>query len=158
MIIVADSSPLISFAILNLLDILPEIFEKIQIPQSVYEITNWQKPFANQLKQFATDRVSVVQNKIAVEVLLKDLDLGESEAIVLALENSIWDILIDEHKGRRIARLHGLNPIGTLGVLIQSKRVHLIKKVKPLLNILIANKIRISKPLYLKTLELANEK
>ena len=111
MIIVADSSPLISFAILNKLNLLSN-----------------------------------------------DLDLGESEAIVLALENNIEDILIDEHKGRKIARTNGLHPIGTIGVLIQAKKLHLIQEVKPLIDKLIKNKIRISNQLYQKALELANER
>ena len=86
------------------------------------------------------------------------MDLGESEAIVLAKENDISDILMDEYKGRKIAKDNGLHPIGTLGVLIQAKKKKLIKKVKPERDTLINNHIRISDDLYSTALELAGEK
>ncbi len=158
MIIVADSSPLISFAILNKLDLLLEIFDEILIPDAVFhEISSWHKPFSIELEKFSRLRIRHVQNTIAVSVISKDLDLGESEAIVLALENNISDILIDENKGRRIAKLNGLHPIGTIGVLIQAKRLGIIQKLKPILDTLIENKIRISQALYQRALELVKE-
>ena len=53
MIIIADSSPLISFAILNKLDILDQIFDDIYIPAAVYsEITQQDKPYSQKLKIF----------------------------------------------------------------------------------------------------------
>lgn len=159
MIIVADSSPLISFAIIRKLDILSKIFTDIYIPQAVYdEITLWNKPSSKALNEFSKSRVQIVQNRLAVNVLRNDLDLGEAETIVLALEHNIENVLIDEHKGRRIARSHGLFPIGTIGVLIQAKHEKLIRTIKPCLEELVKNKIRISKALYQKALEMAGEK
>lgn len=97
MIIVADASPLISFAILNKFDILDKVFYNILIPNAVYdEITQKNKPYTNELKSFAKDITKEAKNKLAVELLQKDLDFGESEAIVVAKENNISDILMDE--------------------------------------------------------------
>jgi len=158
MIIVADSSPLISFAILNKLSILDQIFDDIYIPRAVYEeLTKKNKPHAQKLKEFAQTRVKQIQNRLAVQFLQKELDMGESEAIVLAIENNIIDILIDEYKGRQIAQSQGLLPIGTIGVLLQAKKMGLIRKVKPELDELVANHRRISHQLYDKALELASE-
>lgn len=158
MIIVADASPLISFAILNKLDVLDKLFKDILIPIAVYkEITKENKKHSDKLKSFAENKTQKVKNKLAVELLQKDLDLGESEAIVLAKENNISDILMDEYKGRKIAKDNGLHPIGTLGVLIQAKKNKLIKKVKPEIDTLIENHIRISDDLYSTALELAGE-
>jgi hypothetical protein len=158
MIIVADASPLISFAILNKLDVLDKLFKDILIPIAVYkEITKVNKKYSNKLKSFAENKTKKVKNKLAVELLQKDLDLGESEAIVLAKENNISDILMDEYKGRKIAKDNGLHPIGTLGVLIQAKKKKLIKKVKPEIDTLIENHIRISDDLYSTALKLAGE-
>ncbi len=51
MIIVADSSPLISLAILNKLNILDKILKKIYIPTAVdNEIVQQNKPYSNELK------------------------------------------------------------------------------------------------------------
>lgn len=158
MIIVADSSPLISFAIIEKLDILPKIFPEIYIPQAVYnELITWNKPYSDSLKVFAKSRIKQVRNKKEVEILKNELDSGEAEAIVLALENKITEILIDEHKGRNIAKSKGLFPIGTIGVLLKLKNDKHVDLIKPLLYKLMLNNIRISKSLYNKALELAGE-
>ena len=159
MIVVSDSSPLISLAMLNRLTVLEQLFDKIYVPVAVYnEVVRRDKPHFQELNHFSVDRVKQIQNRFAVQLLLKDLDIGESEAIVLAKENNISDILIDEYKGRKIAVAHGLSPIGTIGVLIQAKRKGIIKELKPELDSLIANRRRISPNLYMKALGLAGEK
>ncbi len=49
--IVADSSPLIGFAILDQLDLLTLIFSEIYIPQAVLaEVSIWNKPYSRQLR------------------------------------------------------------------------------------------------------------
>lgn len=137
---------------------LQELFDEVYIPKAVFEeITTTVKPFSDSLADFSKTRIKQVKNKVALSILSHELDLGESEAIVLALENNISDILIDEHKGRRIAVLKGLHPIGTIGVLIQAKKKGYIKSIKPLLNELLQNNIYISKELYKYSLKLANE-
>ena len=158
MIIVADSSPLISLAIIKQLNLLDKLFDKICIPNAVYnEISISEKPYSEILKKFSEKKIKKVKNRIALSILSKELDLGESEAIVLALENNIENILMDEQKGRRLAVSNGLHPIGTIGVLIQAKNVNLIEKVKPLLDKLIKNNIYISKELYSHALKIVNE-
>lgn len=75
MIIVSYSSPLISLAILNKLDILERIFDEIYIPNAVYEeIAQQNKPHSKELKNFATNRVKQIQNQLAVQILEKELD------------------------------------------------------------------------------------
>lgn len=156
--IVTNSSPLIAFAILNQLNLLALIFSEIYVPQAVFtEVSVWGKPYSHELRAFSKDKVKTVQNTIAVQLLSKDVDLGEAEAITLALESGIKDILIDDPKGRKIATVSGLFPIGTIGVLIQAKRLGHVSQVKPDLDKLIANRIRIGKNLYQQALKLAGE-
>ena len=58
MIVVADSSPLISFAILGKLDALSQIFTEIYIPEAVYnEVSVWNKPYTDELKDFSQNSV-----------------------------------------------------------------------------------------------------
>lgn len=53
MIIVADSSPLISFAILGQLKLLQKLFDEVFIPNAVFEeITKTEKPFSDSLASF----------------------------------------------------------------------------------------------------------
>lgn len=156
--IVADTSPLIAFAILQKLELLSLIFDEIWLPTAVFqEATTIDKPHRQAIAQFAQNKVKPIQNRLAVQMLTNDVDLGEAEAIVLALENGIDDLLIDDAKGRRVARLNGLYPIGTIGVLLQAKQAGHIPFVKPQLDMLIANKIRIGTNLYRHSLQLAKE-
>lgn len=158
MIIVSDSSPLISFSLISKLDLITKIFSNIYIPDAVYnEITIPDKPYSQVLNEFAYGKVKSVQNKLTVSVLSKDIDKGEAEAIVLALENNIKRIIIDEHKGRNVARANGLIPIGSLGILLRAKELKYIKEIKPYLDKLLQVKFRISQSLYCKVLEYANE-
>ncbi len=70
-------------------------------------------------------------------MLKADLDLGEAEAIALALELNADRLLMDERLGRAAAIRAGLQVTGVLGILIAAKRNNLIPEVKPLLNALI---------------------
>ena len=82
--------------------------------------------------------------------LLRDagLDLGESEAIALAdtIPGSL--LLVDERKGRQIALSMGIQITGTLGILLQAKRLGFIGEIKPFLDALISSNIRIGADLY----------
>jgi len=156
--IVTNSSPLIAFAILDRLEWLPLLFSEVCIPPQVLaEISFWSKPYSQMLKVFAKDKVKPIQNQMAVNLLTKDIDLGEAEAIVLALENGIEDILRDDFKGRKLAQLNGLQPIGTVGALLQAKQGGYLNQIKPALDKLIIHKIRIGKNLYQQALQLSGE-
>ena len=50
--------------------------------------------------------------------LLDMLDIGEAAVIHTALTEDIATVAIDELKGRRVARLHGLQVTGSLGILL----------------------------------------
>jgi len=85
------------------------------------------------------------------------LGLGESEAIVLANSIGADLVIIDERKAREIAKDIGLNVTRTLGILVGAKQRGLARELKPLLDNLVKNEIRISKKLYQDILELVNE-
>jgi predicted nucleic acid-binding protein len=72
-----------------------------------------------------------------VQELRENLDPGEAEAIVLAIERGADLLLVDERRGRRTAAAAGLTVIGLLGVVILAKRSGLIDFAKPVLDELI---------------------
>ncbi|MEM1214093.1 MAG: DUF3368 domain-containing protein [Bacteroidota bacterium] len=99
-----------------------------------------------------------IENRKRYHLLLQKLDPGEAEAIVLAQELNADLLLIDERKGRQIAKESGLRITGLIGVLLESKRRGEIEKVKPLIRKLREQLgFRISESLYNKTLKLAGE-
>jgi len=65
---------------------------------------------------------------------LLELDIGEAEAIALAVERKSDILLIDEQKGRKVASRLGLDRIGILGILIQAKNKGFIIEVKPIMD------------------------
>ena len=75
-----------------------------------------------------------VRNLARVHELSAEIDLGEAEAIVLALERRADLLLVDERRGRRIAAKLGLRATGLLGTLAEAKRRGLVARVKPLLD------------------------
>jgi uncharacterized protein len=66
--------------------------------------------------------IQAVEDIDLVEVLRRDLDGGEAEAIALAIQLKAERILLDEKEGRRIAKTLGLRSTGVLGVLLRAKQ------------------------------------
>ena len=70
--------------------------------------------------------------------LLSELDIGEAEAIALAVEVKADLLLLDERLGHKIASRLGLSVIGLLGVLLNAKRRGFLAGVRPVLDAVIA--------------------
>lgn len=63
------------------------------------------------------------------------LDLGESRAIELALRHKSSVLLMDEARGRRVARdVYGLQVVGSGRILVEAKQAGLIDSVGPLIH------------------------
>lgn len=121
--IIADSSPIISLAIVDKIDLIEKIFVEVLIPQEVYdEITFLEKPYSEKLRDYFKNKIIKVKNLTALEILKDEIDAGEAEAIILAIELGVKEILIDDFKGRKRAELKGLNVYGTFGLLIEAKK------------------------------------
>ncbi|MGK7905318.1 MAG: DUF3368 domain-containing protein [Hormoscilla sp.] len=99
-----------------------------------------------------SQRVRLIQETQA------NIDLGEAEAIVLAIDINADILLMDERRGRAVAISYGLNVTGLLGILLQAKRNGIILAVKPLMDRLIEEAdFRVSSQLYANILQLAGE-
>ena len=66
-------------------------------------------------------------------------------------------LLIDDQRGRKVAKINNIKTIGSMGVLLQAKRVGLIPCVAPLLEKIAASPVFMSESLIGIVLELANE-
>lgn len=134
--IVSNTSPLINLAIIGELDLIPKLYGTIHIPKAVFDeivVQGKGQAGAEQIKNSDWIKVHAVKNKLLLKSLKLELDKGEAEAIVLAIELSANLILLDEKRGRLCAEQFNLRPLGLLGILVQAKKTKLIPQVKPLL-------------------------
>ncbi|MBO4999186.1 MAG: DUF3368 domain-containing protein [Lachnospira sp.] len=154
MIVVSDTTPIISLIKIEKLDILKGLFGEVQIPEAVFNELTGNVLFKEEAKvvvQCDYIKKMPVGNMKSVDLLRRstNLDAGESEAIVLAdsLNNSI--LLIDEAKGRKIAKNMGLNIMGTIGILLVAYEDGLLDKenIEECIEIIRNSKLRISEAL-----------
>jgi uncharacterized protein len=135
MIVVSDTTPLIGLASIGRLALLRELFEEVYIPQAVFDetVTHGREESKAKAEVSNTNWIHVVKvkDRLAVDILLDEMDLGEVETIVLASEmNADW-VLMDEKKGRRKLSQLNIPKIGTLGILLKAKQIGLIPIIKP---------------------------
>jgi len=133
--LVSNTGPLVALGILEKVDILPRIYQRIFVTESVKEeITrSATKPGADLFE--TVDWIRVVPDPTMPDSwLMSLLDPGEATTIALAKREGADHVLIDERKGRRVAReIYKLPVIGTCGVLVEAKRNGILQSVKPLL-------------------------
>lgn len=161
MIVVSDTSPLGSLALIDHLWLLHSIYMSIVIPDIVAdELAAAQDIRIQQIPNLEWVQVQSLSDAATAEILqaVKKLDPGEAYAIALALEIKADELLIDERLGRREAKRYGLSVIGLLGLLIVAKQRNLISKVQPVVESLISQAgFRVSQRLYQQVLILSQE-
>jgi uncharacterized protein len=132
-IIIADSSPLISLAIIEQLELLPQLYQRVLLPPAVWDEVTVQGiglPGAN-----AVRKVTWLEIQTPEAALLRPLsilvDRGEAEAIALAQSIPESIVLLDDAQARRVAERLNVPRIGTLGILRRAKKSGLVMAVKP---------------------------
>lgn len=89
MIVVSDTSPILNLARIARLELLPALYHQVIIPPAVHgELIASKRdlPPAIDLAAEPWLTVAVPKNQAEVQKLREDLDPGEAEAIVLAVE------------------------------------------------------------------------
>lgn len=162
MIVVSDTSPITNLAAVGLLNLLHQLYQQVIIPQAVYDemvSLSYIVPGTVEVQTLPWIKVQTVSDIQRVTILQSKLDIGEAEAIVLALELKADLLLLDERRGRKLASSLGINQItGLLGVLLEAKQKGLISAIKPVVDLLISeNNFRISDRLYQKIIQVAGE-
>lgn len=135
-VIVADTSPLIALAVMDLISILPDLFESFYVPTAVVNecLLDLTKPKASIIQQAIAEKIIVEKSPSDTTfctLLSAVLDPGEAEAIALAKELGVA-VLMDERAGRNVAVREGVECIGSLYCLIRAKQNGLIKAAAPL--------------------------
>ncbi|NJL91859.1 MAG: DUF3368 domain-containing protein [Coleofasciculaceae cyanobacterium SM2_1_6] len=118
MIVVSDTSPINYLLLIDQIDLLPQLYQQIIIPDVVRrEMLDPLAPFV--LQQWIANPPAwlTVQTVSGVDSTLNALDLGEQAAITLAQTLPADLLIIDERLGRDVASDRSIPIVGTLGIL-----------------------------------------
>jgi uncharacterized protein len=126
--VIANSSPLIYFAALSDFHFLRDIFASLVIPPAVYQEVFTQAagfPVRHAIELALGDWLSIgtIQNRLLVDqaCIASKLDIGEAEAIALAIESDAETLLLDDRRAVRYARSLGLSVTRTPIIYAEAK-------------------------------------
>jgi predicted nucleic acid-binding protein len=137
-LVIADSGPIFSLALIEELKILHHLFNEIRIPKAV-----WEEITSDKTTKFYKNIFDFFESKVTKIAGFNDLtflmDYGESESLILYKELNADFLLIDDKKARSIAENFNIHCIGTLGLLSTAKTKGLIKELRPYFIVLLKN-------------------
>jgi predicted nucleic acid-binding protein len=141
MLVIADASPLHYLILIEASDILPALFGRILIPQTVAEeLQHAQTPAAVRLWVATPPAWLEIRDVGAVrDTTLSRLDPGERDAIALAQALQADLLLMDEWEGRRVAARQAVTVTGVLGVLERAAQHALLDLPTALTRLLATN-------------------
>lgn len=148
-VIIADASCLILLEKIGALHLLHQLYGHLLVTDVVAA------EYGLPLPAWVT--VRAVQDARQTQLLVLTLDPGEASAIALALEHPECLLIIDERRGRSVARQLRLSITGTLGVLLEAKKSGYLPAVRPLLEAIRATNFRLSATLVQVVLKQAGE-
>jgi len=162
-IVTCDSSPIIWLAKASRLHLLRDLYEEINIPDRVHkEILQGESADVIILKNAVEEgwiRVHDLEYEGISELLeVSGIHSGEAEAILLA--KKLGGILVvDDMEASATARVFGIRPLGTVGVLLKGIADELLSftEFEEALNNMIDLGFRLSVEVYRKAMEYARE-
>lgn len=133
--IIADTTPLSVFLRIGRIDLVQSLVRTLYVPEAVaVELDRGQKLFGQWREQMPFAQVIRVEPSPLLVLLKSELDIGEAEAIALAVERKGELLLIDEAQGRTVARRLSLDVIGSVGLVLLAKKRGLVTAVVPVLD------------------------
>ena len=134
--VVSNTSPLIALSKINQLELLQKLFRKVLIPQSVADefLINCTTIEKANFESACSEFIEIVVVNGYLEFNRK-LDLGEQDALILAIEKNAI-IIIDDRKGFNEAKDQKLIPISTRAILRIAEEKKLIEDYRELENTL----------------------
>ena len=155
---VFDTSPLIALGKIGLLGKLPALCSDCVIPNAVAdELLAGRDTDPAKQWLLSEPAVRVLPSSVPAEVLRWGLGSGEPAAISFAYLNREFDVVLDERLARKCAESLGLQPRGTLGILIYAKRCGIIREARPFISALLTSGYYLAPDLLAAVLEEAGE-
>ena len=129
--IVSNATPLIYLAKIDKLKLLKDIANRVYIPGAVYQEVVVEGKRIGEKDAYRVEKC-INQGWLIIKEVTKlfsfdfPLHQGEIEVISLAGQEGIKKVLIDDAKARSVADLAGLQPVGTLWVILQAVKRRLM--------------------------------
>jgi predicted nucleic acid-binding protein len=124
-VIISDTSCLILLSKIGELDLLYKTYGEITITPEISQEYGKKLPI--------WIKIISVKNKNKQLEFEKIVDLGEASAIALALELKDCLVIVDDKRGRILAKNLKIEITGTLGTLLKARQLNVIPKLKPIL-------------------------
>jgi predicted nucleic acid-binding protein len=157
---IVNTAPLIFLAKIGKLELLRIGADVIYIPPAVL----------TELRATPDEATKAVQEILGIWLLEKActqpglyslaaqaLDPGEAEVVALAFELGTQDVVLDDLDARRFAHRSGLQPIGTMGLLLAAKKKGIVAAIAPEVEALKKAGFRVSEALVKRILAEAGE-
>lgn len=157
--VISDTSPIQYLYQLNLLDLLPTLYDEIIIPESVELELATGKSLGISLPNIDFLPWITIRESLSGEILplVTELGMGERETLALAIEIPNSLVILDDGLSRRYARLLRVQFTGTLGILLKGKQVGFMTTIAPILDRLDALRFRLDPSTRTAVLKLAGE-
>ena len=143
------TTPLIILNKIAKLDIISGSFDAVLVAPEV----------ANELKTLNVEGlvVKAVEDSGLVRALASQMDLREAATVALAYETPNSVAVLDDRKGRRVAREMGLSVVGTLGTVVRAKELGIIEEAAPIFSLIQKAGLFVSPSLVQEALRRAGE-
>jgi uncharacterized protein len=157
-IVVSNTTPIISLALIQKLDLFQQLYTEVWIPPAVESeiLAGGVRAGARELKSASYIQTKPLRDSSRAD-LLSDLDRGEAEVIALALECKAGLVIIDERLGRLHAQRLNIPLTGVLGILLRAKQRGFLAEIKPLVFQLRHAGIRLSDDVVERVLTISGE-
>ena len=156
--VISNTSPLVGLWTLNLFSLLRELYTEVLIPAEVRDEFFATEREAREATLKSAPWIRTVRLRNPENVAThEEVDLGEAAVFVLAEERDARLVILDDRDARRYAQRLGLPFTGTVGILLEAKESGFVDAVRPLLEVLLQNGIRLGPSLISDVLQQAGE-
>ena len=137
MLVISDTSPLCYLLLIEQVDLLPQMYSRVVIPQAVRdELADERSP--KRVKRWIEEppiwlKIQPVSAQLDAD--LEELDLGERESILLAEQLNADLLLVDDRKARQVARSRKVRIVGVLGILEEAATMGIVDLPKAIVRL-----------------------
>jgi hypothetical protein len=157
--LICNTSPFQYLYQLELLNILQSLAGRVIVPPAVVDELTEGRALGLNLPDLSSLSWITLRRPVSEPAvpLVTDLEPGETEVLMLAFELPEAVVVLDDAFARNVAETLGFHLKGTLGLLLDAKRLGLIPAVRPLIDQLHALRFRVSPNTRAVVLKLAGE-